>query len=625
MSHRFSRSDKEKWPSNPSPRVRRAPVKIPASNTSALIEDNRLTLIGRVTNPAIQKTRALVDFFLQHWSVVGNFTGRDLGPNLFQFRFETEADLQSILRRSPYHFKRWMIILQRWEPNVSDSFPTLIPFWIAVHGLPLHFWSDESLHAIGSELGQVEAKEAAKGKVRVLVNGMRPLEFQLDVELPSGETKVVELQYENLDKHCFSCKSLCHETKDCPSSLALKDRLSKPVGINQTQTLNRIEADKKRQEERKLSRFQSTDNRGRGRGSDNRHYSNSRYEDSRCYSRDVDSRSLLMEKERLATHSRSYARDPASYSNQSVTHRPSNSQALSDLARPRVSNRSEGSRHHQRSEKETTKVWVEKAFAAPVVHHQGQGHISQPPSHTPSPKPVREHMISSPLTDKVDSSSSKARKSALQRLSLPSPGNNLLQHGVSISNSESNRLQDVEIQYLEDTLHTHVVDSASKPSGSRIPATERLSLPELPSSPIRTLSEDRLHVSLRLEGLPDQYPDEDAPPKAPSQQKKRRGRPPLVSNSQALPEPPNSAAPKKTVSRKRAPRSPLHGVSLKKRRVAKVHNSPRIKNTGASGSATAASPKEATDNTQDPPPTARFIPATSKRVVDFRTPPNVLP
>ncbi|KAG2314403.1 hypothetical protein Bca52824_017525 [Brassica carinata] len=125
-------------------------------------------------------------------------------------------------------------------------------------------------------------------------------------------------------------------------------------------------------------------------------------------------------------------------------------------------------------------------------------------------------------------------------------GDNDDDHGVSISNSESNRLQDVEIQYLEDTLHTHVVDSASKPSGSRIPATERLSLPELPSSPIRTLSEDRLHVSLRLEGLPDQYPDEDAPPKAPSQQKKRRGRPPLVSNSQALPEPPNSAAPKKT-------------------------------------------------------------------------------
>lgn len=113
MTHRLSRSDKEKWPSNPNPRCRRAPVKIPSSNTSVLIEENRLTLIGRVTNPAVQKTRALVDFLLQHWSVVGTFTGCDLGPNLFQFRFESEADFQSILRRGLYHFKRWMFILQR--------------------------------------------------------------------------------------------------------------------------------------------------------------------------------------------------------------------------------------------------------------------------------------------------------------------------------------------------------------------------------------------------------------------------------------------------------------------------------------------------------------------------------
>jgi len=144
----------------------------------------------------------------------------------------------------------------------------------------------------------------------VLINGMRPLEFHLDIELPSGETKVVDLQYESLDKHCFSCKSLCHETKDCPSSIALKDRLFKPVGINQTQTLNRIEADKRRQDERRLSRFLPIDNREKGRASDNRPYSNSRYEDSRRYSRDADSRSLLEGKEQVATHSRSYARDP---------------------------------------------------------------------------------------------------------------------------------------------------------------------------------------------------------------------------------------------------------------------------------------------------------------------------
>lgn len=184
----------------------------------------------------------------------------------------------------------------------------------------------------------MEAKEASKGRVRVMINEMRFLEFHLDIELPSGELKTVELQYENLDKHCFSCKSLCHETKDYPSSLTLKERLSKPVGINQAQTLNRIEADRRRQDERKLSKTYPSDTHDRGRISDSRPYSNTRYEDTRRPSRDADSRQFQREKDQLASHSRSNVREPACYRNQSVTHRPSNSQTHSASLRPIPSN-----------------------------------------------------------------------------------------------------------------------------------------------------------------------------------------------------------------------------------------------------------------------------------------------
>lgn len=128
MLYRLSRSDKEKWMVDSRRPPKRPPIKIPTSNNTALIEEHRFTLIGRVTNPSVQKTRALVDFFLQHWRVEGAISGRDLGPQLFQFKFASEKDLQAILAGAPYHFKRWMIILQRWEPVVSDYFPTLIPF-----------------------------------------------------------------------------------------------------------------------------------------------------------------------------------------------------------------------------------------------------------------------------------------------------------------------------------------------------------------------------------------------------------------------------------------------------------------------------------------------------------------
>lgn len=69
MSHRYSREQKGKAPTG-SNLLRKPLVKIPESDVSELVDRNKFTLIGRVTNPRVQKTRALVDFFLQQWNVV---------------------------------------------------------------------------------------------------------------------------------------------------------------------------------------------------------------------------------------------------------------------------------------------------------------------------------------------------------------------------------------------------------------------------------------------------------------------------------------------------------------------------------------------------------------------------
>lgn len=255
MSRRYSSRDKEKWVSDPSRPPKRSPIVLPETNCSRLIEEHRYTLIGRVTNPAMQNTRALVDFFLQQWQVVGSFTGRSLGPLLFQFTFESEQDLQAIMAKAPYHFKKWMFILQRWEPIVSDLFPATIPFWVTIHGIPLHYWTDDSLRAIGKALGPVETTDEVKERIRVIVNGLKPLERFLEISLKSGETKKVELEYEKLEKHCFSCLSLSHEAGNCPNKTASEDSPSPRLGITQLRTLDRIAESRKRADNRKLSRF----------------------------------------------------------------------------------------------------------------------------------------------------------------------------------------------------------------------------------------------------------------------------------------------------------------------------------------------------------------------------------
>ncbi|CAN7078724.1 unnamed protein product, partial [Brassica oleracea var. botrytis] len=57
-----TRSEKGKWVAGSATPVRRAPIRIPPSNNAELIEDNKLTLLGRVTNPFVQKPKWVLDW-----------------------------------------------------------------------------------------------------------------------------------------------------------------------------------------------------------------------------------------------------------------------------------------------------------------------------------------------------------------------------------------------------------------------------------------------------------------------------------------------------------------------------------------------------------------------------------
>lgn len=252
MARRYSRSDKEKWPAQPSPPAKRPPVRIPDGDFDDLIAANKLTIIGRVTNPNLQKPRSVIDFMPQVWNLEGRVTGRTLGLKKFQFKFDTEADLSMVLDKGPYHYKKWMLLLQRWEPVVSEQFPSTIAFWVRIHGIPLHLCSEKTVETIGNQLGLRRGLDATDAKVRVELNGLQPLEMTMDIQLPTDEVIEVEFEYIKIEKHCFTCFSLFHEESDCP----LRSRNAPPhkdrkLGITQRIALQRIEAEKNRHDERR--------------------------------------------------------------------------------------------------------------------------------------------------------------------------------------------------------------------------------------------------------------------------------------------------------------------------------------------------------------------------------------
>lgn len=124
----LSAADKGKAPTihateNPMKRI-----KAPTIDTSSLIKENSLTLIGKVTNAHEQPLGDLISALPRKWALQGKVMGSDLGRSTFQFRFELEEDLVGVLAKRPYHYAHWMVIIQRWEPTLSPHFPSEIPF-----------------------------------------------------------------------------------------------------------------------------------------------------------------------------------------------------------------------------------------------------------------------------------------------------------------------------------------------------------------------------------------------------------------------------------------------------------------------------------------------------------------
>ena len=133
-----------------------------------------LTIIGRVTKRTAQKVWSLIPFFTEMWKPHGRPMGSDLGNGCFQFQFENESDLIGVFEKRPFHYAKWMVILQRWEPTTAVSFPSLIPFWIKVQGIPIHLWAEETIESLGANIEIFEKAEINdfSVKMRVQVNGL---------------------------------------------------------------------------------------------------------------------------------------------------------------------------------------------------------------------------------------------------------------------------------------------------------------------------------------------------------------------------------------------------------------------------------------------------------------------
>ncbi|KFK23554.1 hypothetical protein AALP_AAs59863U000100 [Arabis alpina] len=233
MNRRLTAAEKGKGVAAAIAPPRAARVQIPDFDPSELVHNHDLILVGRITNPRSQKMWALLPFLADHWKVSTRPVGTDLGQGKFQYQFASEEDLLEVLANMPYHFAHWMIILQRWEPTLAASFPSEIPFWIQIQGVPSQLWSKVMHVKLAANIGIFENHEilVTAARMRVKINGLEPLITSSTLEFKNGDEVEAVLMYEKLEKHCSLCFMLNHEVKDCPDATEPQRKSSKEFNL----------------------------------------------------------------------------------------------------------------------------------------------------------------------------------------------------------------------------------------------------------------------------------------------------------------------------------------------------------------------------------------------------------
>lgn len=612
-----------------------------------MIEANSLTLIGRATNPYVQKVKAIIEFLPQFWNLEGRVTGQDIGRETFLFRFQTEEDLRLVLRKGPYHFKQWMVILQKWEPIISKSFPSVITFWVEIIGIPLHHYTEKTVSTIGNALGHLSEKVVNQARVRVDINGLQPLEMSMEISLPSGDLTVVDFVYEKLEKHCFACFSLSHEKRHCPYTTSAKVSNNRPLGVNQLKTLTRLEDDKRRQDNRKRSRTSyedSSDKGGRVTANDMRDW----IRKNRSPPRRSDSRSQPPRRQDSYSqtphnreHRASKGSAPSQEGNRGLSHRLGSSHR-------RYSPRDHPSRGRESGQGRTPPPRMENRVADNTSTHlripHGHSRVDRSPSGgnshsifsrlqrpqsspTPPPRPAREpvdppaaptdlRQTISPTvaqTDLRNTISPRERVSALERLEHPVAPAPSWPHRLNV---DPLSLQEVEIQYLDENsppLMTRL--SHQSPASSVFQRLGSSNSGPVISSPLQLVDE------------PHQTQDagQSAAVKKRKQGKAKQGKKPGATSAG-----PSKAAPKRrTVKagvRTRGAKSPLQGVNLRKSNAVRAQSNAKKKlrmDGPSSLQGLAEVPIHSTASAELPPSLQNRT--NRGQVEDFRSPRNPLP
>ena len=125
------------------------------------IESCTLSLLGKFLTCKPFNKRAAKITLKRVWGLEDRMHITEVGPNLFQFKFQSEFDMSKVLGGGPWSFDNQLLLLQQWKRgmtvgNLKFEYASL---WVQIWGAPLDMISPQVAKEVGSRIGLVEEVE----------------------------------------------------------------------------------------------------------------------------------------------------------------------------------------------------------------------------------------------------------------------------------------------------------------------------------------------------------------------------------------------------------------------------------------------------------------------------------
>lgn len=122
---------------------------------SAALRNGR-SLIGRLLNPACQKMTRMLRAMPKIWKIYERVRGLALSKESFQFIFDLETDLETVMKQGFWTFDDWGMVMDRWMEFPPSDYLQKVSVWIRLHKLPVNYLTLKTIRAVAFPIGHIK-------------------------------------------------------------------------------------------------------------------------------------------------------------------------------------------------------------------------------------------------------------------------------------------------------------------------------------------------------------------------------------------------------------------------------------------------------------------------------------